>query len=59
MERMGIKAMNLTSEFDEVEVMNKFKKYMINTLDVSLAVHTGPHRSSKCCTYPLCAIQVF
>lgn len=46
MERMGIKAMNLTSEFDEVEVMNKFKKYMINTLDVSLAVHTGPHRSS-------------
>lgn len=31
-----MKALNLTSEFDEVEVMNKFKKYMINTLDVRL-----------------------
>lgn len=33
-EKNGIKALNLTSEFDEVEVMNKFKKYMINTLDL-------------------------
>ncbi|XP_048776266.2 leucine--tRNA ligase, cytoplasmic-like [Ostrea edulis] len=33
-EKNGIKALNLTSDIDEVEVMKKFKKYMISTLDV-------------------------
>ncbi|XP_062608750.1 leucine--tRNA ligase, cytoplasmic-like [Saccostrea cucullata] len=33
-EKNGIKALNLTSDFDEMEVMNKFKKYMISTLDL-------------------------
>jgi hypothetical protein len=38
-EKNGIKALNLTSDIDEMEVMKKFKKYMISTLDVSQEIH--------------------
>ena len=34
-EKEGMKALNLTSEFDEKDVMETFKKYLTATLDVS------------------------
>lgn len=50
MEKNGIKALNLTSDIDEVEVMKKFKKYMISTLDVSLRILL-PHANCHCLAF--------